>query len=120
MIRAANMTRLALCVAILMAGNAAFAGGDALVGQQKAQVCAACHGTSGISEYATAQAPIIGGQYSDYIVRALRDYKSGKRDNPVMKGLTANLTLRDMEDIAAYFSQQDGLAAPHITNPVAQ
>ena len=114
------MKRLGFGTAMLLAAGTAFGGGDALVGQQKAQVCAACHGTSGISEYTTAQAPIIGGQYSDYIVRALRDYKSGKRDNPVMKGLTANLTLPDMEDIAAYFSQQDGLAAPHITNPVAQ
>jgi cytochrome c553 len=114
------MNRLALGTALLLAAGAALAGGDALVGQQKAQVCAACHGTTGVSVYATGQAPIIGGQYADYIVRALKDYKSGKRDNPIMKGMVASLTLQDMDDIAAYISRQDGLAAPEITNPVAQ
>ena len=42
--------------------------------------------------------------------------QSGKRENPVMKGLAASLSERDMEDLAAYFSSQDGLAAPEISN----
>ena len=114
------MKQTILGCTILITSSAAFAGGDALVGQQKAQVCVACHGTTGISAYEQAQAPILAGQYADYIVRALKDYKSGLRENPVMQGLVANLAEQDMEDIAAYFSQQDGLAAPEITNPVAQ
>ena len=114
------MKQAILSCTILVASSVAFAGGDALVGQQKAQVCAACHGTTGISSYEQTQAPIIAGQYADYIVRALKDYKSGLRQNPIMQGLVANLAKQDMEDIAAYFSQQDGLAAPEITNPVAQ
>lgn len=105
-----------LGTALTLVAVPVLAGGDAAVGQTKAQVCAACHGTTGLSEYATAQAPIIGGQYADYIVRALKDYKSGKRDNPVMKGLVASLTDQDMEDLAAYFASQDGLAAPEISN----
>jgi len=113
-----NSTKKALLgIALLVAGGSAYGGGDALVGQQKAQLCAACHGTTGISSFETAQAPIIGGQYADYIVRALKDYKSGKRENPVMKGLVASLSEQDMEDLAAYFAGQDGLAAPQITNP---
>jgi len=114
------MNRLVFGTALFLAVNAAFAGGDALVGQQKTQVCAACHGAKGVSVYATGQAPILAGQYADYIVRALKDYQSGKRDNPIMKGMVANLTFQDMDDIAAYYSKQDGLAAPKITNPVAQ
>lgn len=114
------MKQVILGFAVLFASSGAFAGGDAVVGQQKAQVCAACHGTTGASAYEQAQAPIIAGQYADYIVRALKDYQSGLRQNPIMQGLVANLGEQDMEDIAAYFSQQDGLAAPEITNPVGQ
>lgn len=114
------MRKVVLGVSLMLAGPAAVAGGDAVVGQQKAQVCAACHGKTGVSEYGTTQAPIIGGQYADYIVRALLDYQSGMRDNPVMKGMAANLTRQDMEDLAAFYSQQDGLAAPEITNPVTE
>ena len=111
-----SMKNMMLGTALLAVAGSAVAGGDAAAGQQKAQVCAACHGSTGLSTYATAQAPIIGGQYADYIVRALKDYKSGKRDNPVMKGLVASLTEQDMEDLAAYFAGQDGLAAPEISN----
>ena len=106
------MKKVLLGTALMVSAGPVFAGGDAVVGQQKAQACAACHGTTGVSTYATAQAPIIGGQYADYIVRALKDYQSGKRENPIMKGLAASLSEQDMEDIAAYFSSQDGLAAP--------
>ncbi len=107
-------------LAMSIASVAAWAGGDAVVGQQKAQVCSACHGTSGISAYEQTQAPIIAGQYADYIVRALKDYKSGARENAVMQGMSANLSEQDMTDIAAYYAQQDGLAAPEISNPVTQ
>ena len=114
------MRRFSLYVsltAIALFGAQAQAG-DPVVGKQKAQVCAACHGTTGVSDYAAGQAPILGGQYADYIVRALKDYQSGKRDNAIMKGLAAPLSERDMRDIAAYFASQEGLAAPEITNPV--
>lgn len=111
-----TMKRAILGTALLAVVGTAFGGGDAVVGKTKAQVCAACHGATGISSFDTAQAPILGGQYPDYIVRALKDYQSGKRENPIMKGLVANLTERDMEDLAAYFSRQDGLASPEISN----
>lgn len=113
------MRKTILVLTILTISDAAWSGGDAMVGQQKAQVCAACHGTSGVSAYEQTQAPIIAGQYADYIVRALKDYQSGSRENAVMKGMSANLSGQDMEDIAAYYAKQDGLAAPEITNPVA-
>lgn len=115
-----NMKLMILSSTLLLVSTGAQAGGDPLVGEQKAQVCAACHGTSGISAYDQFQAPIIAGQYADYIVRTLKDYKSGKRENPIMAGIVANLSEQDMEDIAAHFSRQEGLAAPEITNPVTQ
>ena len=109
-----------LSSALLLFSVGAQAGGDPVVGEQKAQVCAACHGATGVSAYSENQAPIIAGQYADYIVRTLKDYTSGKRENPIMAGMVANLSEQDMEDIAAHFAKQDGLGAPESTNPVTE
>lgn len=82
------------------------AGGDAAAGKEKAaQVCAACHGAEGSKPSAPDQ-PVLAGQYPDYLVRALTDYKSGKRENPIMKGFASQLSQKDMEDVAAWFSSQ--------------
>ncbi len=81
--------------------------GDAAAGQEKSAACAACHGADGNSQI--PMNPILAGQYADYIVRALMDYKSGARQNPIMAGMAAGLSKEDMEDLAAYFSSQQGL-----------
>jgi len=50
-----------------------------------ANTCAACHandGTRGVPTY-----PILQGQHADYLVKQLDEFKSGKRDNPIMKGM---------------------------------
>jgi cytochrome c553 len=47
-------------------------------------------------------------------VRALKDYKSGKRKNPIMQGFAATLSQQDIENVAAWFSSQSGrLYTPH-------
>jgi cytochrome c553 len=80
--------------------------GDATKGQQKAaQVCAACHGPDGNKPSAPDQ-PVLAGQYYDYLVRALSDYKNGRRTNPIMKGFAGQLSKQDIEDLAAWFSGQ--------------
>lgn len=82
------------------------AGGDPDRGKEKAaQVCGACHGPQGNKPSAPDQ-PVLAGQYPDYLVQALGDYKSGKRNNPIMKGFAAQLSTQDMEDLAAWFSSQ--------------
>jgi cytochrome c553 len=92
---------LALCVAI-----PALAKGNAQDGKAKAaQVCAACHGPDGNKPSDPAQ-PILAGQYYDYLVRALTDYKIGRRNNPIMKGFAGQLSKKDIEDLAAWFSSQ--------------
>jgi cytochrome c553 len=70
-----------------------------------AQVCAACHGPDGNKPSAPDQ-PILAGQYYDYLVRALTDYKIGRRTNAIMKGFAAQLSKQDIEDLAAWFSRQ--------------
>jgi cytochrome c553 len=86
--------------------SATWAGGNAEKGKEKAaQVCAACHGAQGDKPTAPDQ-PILAGQYPDYLVKALSDYKSGKRSNPIMKAFAAQLSKQEMEDVAAWFSSQ--------------
>ena len=80
--------------------------GNAEKGKQKAaQVCVACHGADGSKPSAPDQ-PVLAGQYYDYLVRALSDYKNGRRTNPIMKGFAAQLSKEDIEDVAAWFSSQ--------------
>jgi cytochrome c553 len=100
-----NMTRYlpaALAVAAaLAAGHVAAA--DIEAGKKKAQeVCAACHNMDGISTI--ADYPKLAGQYPDYLAKALRDYKSGVRKNPIMAGMAAGLSQKDIDDVAAYFA----------------
>jgi cytochrome c553 len=99
------MRLLALVIGFALAG-AAHAAGNAGAGKEKAaQVCAACHGPEGNKPSDPTQ-PILAGQHYDYLVRALADYKSGRRNNPIMKGFASQLSKKDMEDLAAWFSQQ--------------
>ena len=101
-----NNIILATCCVMLSAAVPAFAG-DPAAGQKKSQTCVACHGPDGNSQ--AADFPKIAGQHHDYLVKALKDYKSGARKNQIMAPMAANLTLRDIEDLAAYYSSQKGL-----------
>ncbi len=100
------MKRVLLPIVILMLAGPAYAKGNAENGKAKAaQVCAACHGADGAKPTAPDQ-PILAGQYDDYLVKALQDYKSGKRANPIMKAFAAPLSKKEIEDLAAWFSSQ--------------
>jgi len=100
------MNRLVALVLAFGLAGAAQAAGNAESGKQKAaQVCAACHGPAG-NKPTAPENPILAGQHYDYLVRALRDYKSGKRNNAIMKGFAASLSTKDIEDLAAFFASQ--------------
>ena len=61
----------------------------------------------------TPQYPILAGQYPDFLAHALSGYKSGVRNNAVMKGFASALSASDIEDLAAYFgSQASTLSTP--------
>jgi cytochrome c553 len=99
------MRLLAVVLGMALAG-AVHAAGNAESGKAKAsQVCAACHGPDGNKPSDPTQ-PILAGQHYDYLVRALTDYKTGRRNNPIMKGFAAQLSKKDIEDLAAWFSRQ--------------
>jgi cytochrome c553 len=81
--------------------------GDAGSGKEKAKVCEACHGLDGKS--VDPSYPNLAGQYESYLQKALGDYRSGRRSNPVMAGFAAPLSDQDIKDLAAWYSSQEGL-----------
>lgn len=100
-------TRLVLALAALLAAPAALAA-DLEAGRKKAaEVCAACHGPDGNSP--SPDFPRLAGQHEDYLVKALRDYKTGARKDPVMAGFANALSQEEIENLAAYFASQRGL-----------
>ena len=79
---------------------------------EKAETCAACHGRGGagtMDEY-----PDIGGQHADYLAQALNDYRTGKRKHPIMGSFAQQLTREEIEQLAEYFSRQQGLSDPEL------
>ena len=82
------------------------ADGDAAAGKQKTALCEGCHGIPG---YKTAypmvyHVPKLGGQQAAYIVKALQAYKTGERNHPSMRAIAADLSAKDMADLAAYYA----------------
>jgi len=100
------MIRVLFAVAALTLALHAQAG-NAEKGKElvKSKACAACHGELGDKPSAPDQ-PVLAGQYNDYLVRALTDYKDGRRTNAIMKGMAASLSKQEIEDLAAWFSSQ--------------
>jgi cytochrome c553 len=72
--------------------------------EEKAQLCAACHGENGIPQQKTM--PVISGQHQGYLYLQLRDYKSGARKNDIMSLLAQTLERDDIMALALYFSQK--------------
>lgn len=74
--------------------------GAALYGQ----VCVACHAADGNSTI-TAN-PRLAQQHPEYLVKQLQEFKSGKRDNAVMKGFASTLSDDDMRNVSYWLSSQ--------------
>lgn len=112
-----RITNLILAMVLWGLGFAASADSDADAGKTLSAQCVACHGADGNST--DPQYPKLAGQYENYIVRALSDYKSGARKNPIMAGFAAGLSEDDIDNLAAYFSSQSGLKTPVLPNIVS-
>jgi len=98
-----NKLLISLLVSIGITGVAQ-AAGNADAGKAKTAVCAACHGADGNS--ALANFPKLAGQNEKYLLKQLKDIKSGARPVVEMTGLLDNLSDQDMADISAYFAKQ--------------
>jgi cytochrome c553 len=91
----------AVIVASLGAAAAAEAAGNVEAGKAKSAVCVGCHGANG---QGVPPNPALKGRTADEFIEAMRDYKSGKRNNAVMKTFATQLNEQDIENLAAYYA----------------
>jgi cytochrome c553 len=100
---------LALAFATQASESVAIKRGVELV---KDKGCVSCHGEDGNGAILPAtgkidpQYPILAGQYADYLEYSLRGYRSGDRQNDVMKGFAEQLTDAEIKELANYFAKQ--------------
>lgn len=87
--------------------------GDIHVGKEKAAACASCHGADGNSLVGTF--PKLAQQHVSYLAKELHAFKNGTRKDPMMSAMAMSLTDQDIEDIAAYYTEQ---RISHNTLPV--
>ncbi len=100
-----NTSWLGLLIgAAALATATTHAAGDPEVGATRAVTCIACHGQDGNS--VNGEWPKLAGQHEQYLVRQLRLYKSGERENAVMLGMSIGLSDKDIADISAYYAAQ--------------
>lgn len=99
--------RVAACAGLLLSLLAAPAiAQNVQRGAELSKPCAACHGADGNSIAPTF--PRLAGQYEDYLVHALRSYRTGARKNAIMTAQIANLSEQDFRDLAAYYARLKG------------
>jgi len=75
---------------------------DPAAAKGRAGQCFVCHGADGLAK--VPDAPNLAGQNPAYLVKALKDYRSGKRENEVMSMMAKNLSDEDINLVASYFS----------------
>jgi cytochrome c553 len=108
MTRTARALSASAALLALLSMSPAVSAADRAAGQAKADaVCAACHGKDGNTPVDPSY-PKLAGQYSDFLVRALSDYKSGARKNAIMAGQVQALSKADIENLAAFYAGLPG------------
>lgn len=99
------MIRILMASALLIPGlGFALDYGDPEAGEEKAAVCAACHGMDGNSQVSAW--PKIAGQHVDYAARQTRLVRDGHRSVPEMYGVVSDLSDEDIADISAWYASQ--------------
>lgn len=88
-------------------GDTVAEGGTQDASFDKASTCTACHGQNGIS--VNAAWPTLAGQYQDYLLNALKQYRDGTRTDPIMSAQAALIAEEDVAKLALYYSRLKGL-----------
>lgn len=99
-----NKLVLIFTVVLPLISTYTFAVGNAEKGKIKAISCAACHGVDGNALAPTF--PKLAGQSKGYLLKQLKDFKSGARIDEIMADLVVPLTEQDMINLAAYYATQ--------------
>lgn len=91
-------------IALLGSASLSLAAGNPEAGEEKAGLCAGCHGDDG-----NAAAPIfpkLAGQHASYLIKQLHDFRSQKRVEPTMNAMAEPLTDEDVLDLAAFYTSK--------------
>lgn len=101
-----NKTLKTTIIAFALSAFAPFvnAAGDAASGEKLTGVCAACHGADGNS--AAPNFPKLAGLGEKYILKQLKDIKSGVRPIAEMTGLLDNMSEQQLADMAAFYASK--------------
>jgi cytochrome c553 len=98
------MRSISVFIALALAGVPGVAGAQSI--EEKAQVCAACHGDNGVPVAQPFPVPVIWGQNLGYLFFQLRDFTSGARKNEQMTPIAEALDHADLLALAQYFSKK--------------
>lgn len=98
------MKKLAISLMLSLGLVVTAQAGDAASGKQLSASCGACHGSDGNSP--AASFPKLAGLGEKYLLKQMKDFKSGARANPIMAGQVAALNDTQMSDLAAFFASQ--------------
>jgi len=102
---AVSLTLLALSASLAAQAQTPAFSGDAKRGQALAYTCNGCHAIPNYKNvYPTYSVPKLHNQRPEYIVAALKAYKSGERSHGTMHAQASSMSEQDMTDIAAYLS----------------
>ncbi len=98
--------RIALILLVAIGSITQANAADVAAGEKKALACAACPGQNGVS--VSANFPNLAGQRAKYLSAQLKAFRAGKRQNPLMKAIAAQLDDTDIENLAAFFNGLPG------------
>lgn len=96
-----KLVSFAMVFILMSVGGVALAG-DAAAGKAKAQTCVGCHGAAGISN--NPLWPNLAGQKDAYLVKQLKAFRDGTRQDPMMSPMAKPLSDEDIDNLAAYYS----------------
>src|SRR3954471_7098562 len=94
--------------------------GDAKRGHALTSTCNGCHAIPNYKNvYPTYSVPKLHGQRPEYIVAALKAYKSGERSHGTMHSQASSMNEQDMADIAVYLAGEKVLTESKNDAPAA-
>ena len=96
--------RILLIAAFCMAASPSFAQAPTLVPPSRLGLCAACHGETGHAQMPGV--PNLAGQRLGYLRDALKQYRDGRRNVPVMRAAIGPLSNVELDALARWYSAQ--------------
>jgi cytochrome c553 len=78
--------------------------GNVKAGEQEAGMCAGCHSLDGNA--LNPNNPSLAGQSADYLVKAMKDYRDGRRDDPMMTNALKDMQDETIANLASYYASQ--------------